>query len=71
MPVGRLYVLFGEMEKGFLLIFLFFDWVKQPKLFVAKCLVPCDLAQYTFLLSCFVLSSPYPFHRYPSQCRLL
>ena len=23
-PVGRLYVLFGEMEKGFLLIFLFF-----------------------------------------------
>ena len=51
--------------------FFFFDWVKQPKLFVAKCLVPCDPAQYTFLLLCFVLSSPYPFHRYPSQCRLL
>ena len=70
-PVGHLYVLFGEMEKGFLLIFFFFDWVEQPKLFVAKCLVPCDPAQCTFLLSCFVLSSPYPFHRYPSQCRLL
>ena len=29
--------------------FFFFDWVKQPKLFVANCLVPCDSAQFTFL----------------------
>ena len=61
----------GERFSANFFVFLFFDWVKQPKLFVAKCLVTCDLAHYTFLLSCFFLSSPYPFHRYPSQCRLL